>query len=387
MQTDNGQKPAKTTAPLSGLLIVSLEQAVAAPYCSRLLAEDGARVIKLERLEGDFARAYDNAVHGESTYFAWLNGGKESVAVDLRGDTDRALLTELLSRADVFIQNLRVGAVDRLGYGWDAVHALNPRLIMCNISGFGSTGAYATKKAYDALVQAEAGLCSVTGPAGTPSKVGLSICDIATGLTAHGEVLKALLLRQQTGVGTCIDCSLFEVMAEWMSVPLAHYEHTGKMLQGTGMDHGQIAPYGAFQAGDGAVFLVVQNHREWLRLCESVLGKPELVDDPLFADNMSRVSNRAVLKTTIEEVFAGLSCARVFELLGDAGIAHGQINDLAGLSKHPALLRDAISVNGAIASMVRHVGRSGMETRNVPSLDQHGDNVRSEFLGTEMAGL
>lgn len=364
---------------LDGLLVVALEQAVAAPYCTRLLAEGGARVIKLERPEGDFARAYDSVLHGESAYFVWLNAGKESVAVDLTTAVDRALLMRLLARADIFIQNLRPGAVDRLGFGYEAVRAINPRLVMCSISGYGLRGPYADMKAYDALIQAETGLCSVTGPRGQPSKVGASICDISTGLSAYGEILKALIQRGRTGEGRHVDVSLFEVMAEWLAVPLAYYEYAGKLLAGTGMDHAQIAPYGAFAAADGPIFIVVQNQREWVQLCREGLGRPELVDDPRYRTNMLRVENVAALRANIEAVTRQRSRADMARHLHEVGIACGSINDLSDLATHPALVRKDVASGGHHVSLVRRVGDGLPPGAAVPSLDQHGAAVRAEF--------
>ncbi|MEQ8230540.1 MAG: CaiB/BaiF CoA-transferase family protein [Gammaproteobacteria bacterium] len=365
-------------APLDQLLVVSLEQAVAAPYCSRLLAEGGARVIKLERPEGDFARAYDTVINGDSAYFVWLNGDKESVAVDLAQDADKALLRRMLARADVFVQNLKPGAVDRLGFGYEAVHALNPALVMCSISGYGLRGEYAQMKAYDALIQAETGLCSVTGPPGQPSKVGASICDIATGLTAYGEILKALIARGRDGQGSHLEVSLFGTLSEWMAVPLAYYEYAGKLLQGTGLDHAQICPYGAYATADGQIFLVVQNHAEWVRLCREGLGRPELVDHELYRSNVLRVENRDALRAEIERVFTPLSRSEVAERLLAAGIACGSINDVSDLGRHPALERREVVSSGQGATLVRRVAAPDTPAR-VPGLDEHGADIRTEF--------
>jgi crotonobetainyl-CoA:carnitine CoA-transferase CaiB-like acyl-CoA transferase len=358
---------------------VSLEQAVAAPYCSRLLAEGGARVIKLERPEGDFARDYDGAVHGQSTYFVWLNGGKESVAVDLRHEDDCALLRSMLRRADIFIENLKPGSVERLGFGYEAVAALNERIVMCSISGYGATGPYAQMKAYDALIQAESGLCSVTGAPGQPSKVGTSICDIATGLTAYGEILKALIARGQTGRGSYVECALFETLAEWMAVPLAFYEYGGKLLQGTGMDHGMMAPYGAFRAADGLVFIVIQNQREWVRLCTEVLGRPDLADDPRFATNSDRMQHVGDLRAEIEAVFERYTRDELFRLLDGAEIAFGNINDVSDLANHPALVRKEVGVADTTISLVRRTGDAFTSPARVPALDEHGAALRAEF--------
>lgn len=365
--------------PLQGLLVVSLEQAVAAPYCSRLLADGGARVVKLERPEGDFARAYDSVIAGQSAYFVWLNTGKESAAVDLRQPDDVAFMTALLRRADVFIQNLRAGAVERLGFGWPALQQLNPRLIMCNISGFGEDGPDAQRKAYDALVQAESGLCSVTGPPGQPSKVGISVCDIASGLTAFAEILKALRSRDHTGHGSRIDCSLFGVIAEWMAVPWAYQTYAGRTVEGRGMDHGQIAPYGDFQAADGSLFLVVQNDREWQSLCSHVLGQPALADDPRFATNSARSTHTQTLKALINQHFAGFTVAELRDQLEAAGIACGAINTTEGLSRHSALLTKPISIGDIPATMVSRVGDSRTRPQTIPALDEHGTALREEF--------
>lgn len=365
-------------APLAGLLVVALEQAVAAPYCTRLLAEGGARVIKLERPEGDFARAYDGAIHGESAYFVWLNSGKESVAVDLAREDDRALVRAMLKQADVFIQNLKPGSVDKLGFGWQAVHALNPRVVMCSISGYGATGAYADMKAYDALIQAETGLCSVTGNPGQPSKVGASVCDISTGLSAYGEILKALYARERGGAGTHIETSLFETLSEWMAVPLAILEYTGKMLTGTGMDHAQLAPYGAYAAADGPIFVVIQNQREWLQLCRDGLERPEMADDPRYRNNVARVENRDALRADMEAVFRRYPRGELAHKLNAAGIACGNINDIEGLRRHPALRRKDIRAAGHTVSLVRRTG-DVLDCPAVPAIDAQGAALRAEF--------
>lgn len=366
------------TAALDDLLVVSLEQAVAAPYCSRLFAESGARVIKLERPAGDFARAYDTVIEGDSAYFVWLNGGKESVAVDLSSDGDRRLVQNMLARADVFIQNLRPGAVDRLGLGFDAVHALNPALIMCSISGYGLSGSYAGMKAYDALIQAETGLCSVTGPPGQPSKVGASICDIATGLTAYGEILKSLHARTRGAAGTHVEVSLFGTLSEWLAVPLAYLEYGGKLLTGTGLDHAQICPYGAYATADGQIFLVVQNHQEWLNLCRQGLDRPDLAEHDLYRNNMLRVENRASLRIEIESALGAYTRADALTKLKQAGIACGSINDIADLGRHPALQRRMVRSSGHDVSLVQRAG-AAEEVAAVPDLDEHGACVRAEF--------
>ena len=364
---------------LTDLLVVSLEQAVAAPYCSRLLADAGARVIKLERPEGDFARAYDQVMAGESAYFVWLNVGKESIAVDLRRPEDRDLVRRMLGRADVFLQNLRAGAVERLGLGWEDVRALNPGLVMCSITGFGAEGPDAGRKAYDALVQAESGICAITGPPGQPSKVGISICDISSGLTAFGEILKALIARRETGTGRHVECSLFGTMAEWMTVPWAYTTHAGKSVTGRGMDHGQIAPYGDFQAQDGPVFLVVQNDREWRSLCDNVLEEPELARDPRFATNPARVENLGPLKDRVNATLGRMTRDEAMSRLEAAGIACGAINDVRGFADHAALQVKGIDVNGKALSVPARVGDARSRPQSPPVLDEHGTAIRAEF--------
>ena len=369
---------AQSSAPLTDLLVISLEQAVAAPYCSRLFADAGARVIKLERPEGDFARAYDTVIHGDSGYFVWLNSGKESVCIDLRLEQDKALLTRLLSQADVFIQNLKPGAIDRLGFGFDAVRQINPELIMCSISGYGLRGEYAKMKAYDALIQAETGLCSVTGQPGQPAKVGASIVDISSGLTAHGEILKALIARGMGKGGSHVEVSMFGVLAEWLAVPLAYYEFADKLLAGTGMDHGQIAPYGAFETADGQLFLVVQSQREWQVLCVDGLGRPDLVEDPRFAVNMSRVDNKEALRGEIESVLSQHPRAYWAERMFEVGIACGSINDISDLSRHPALERKQVATTAGQVDLIARIGDYS-DCAEVPALNQHGEAVRREF--------
>ncbi|MEM7541231.1 MAG: CaiB/BaiF CoA-transferase family protein [Pseudomonadota bacterium] len=364
---------------LDGLLVVALEQAVAAPYTSRLLAESGARVIKIERPEGDFARHYDSIVHGESAYFVWLNSGKESLVLDVKADDDAALLKRILARADVFIQNLRPGAVDRLGLGYEDVNALNPQIVMCSISGYGLSGEYAQMKAYDALIQAETGLCSVTGQPHQPSKVGASICDISTGLSAYAEILKALYARAGNGGGRHVCVSLFEVMAEWMNVPLAYYKYGGRMLTGTGMDHAQVAPYGAFETKDGKIFIVVQNHREWVSLCKEVLDRPDLIDDDRFGANEIRTQNKDLLRIEIEQHFKRYTRAELASQLESAGVAFGSINELDDVWDHPALVTKAVRVSDEDAIFTRRVGDETAAPAEVPKLGAHSEMIRQEF--------
>lgn len=363
---------------LDGIVVVSLEQAVAAPYCARLLAEAGARVIKIEREEGDFARHYDTVVNGESAFFVWLNAGKESIVLDVKNEADLALLKRMVAQADVFIQNIRPGAVDRLGLGWGDVQALNPRTIMCSISGYGLGGELAEMKAYDFLVQAESGLVSLTGTPNEPTRVGLSVCDISTGATAYGEILRALIQRGRTGHGQHLDVALFDVMTEWASVPLAYYEYAGKRLTGTGLDHTQIAPYGAHHAKDGLIIIAVQNHREWLNLCK-VIGKPELADDERFRTNPLRVANRPALTAEIEAFFTQYTRVELAKLLDAGDIAYGRINYVDDVLKHPALKTKQVVSQGKIANFVRRVCDDAQTPRVVPGLGEHTAALRAEF--------
>ena len=365
--------------PMSDLLVVSLEQAVAAPYCSRLLAEAGARVIKLERPGGDFARHYDTVVNGESAYFVWLNAGKQSLEIDLKDDNEKALLERLLEKADIFIQNIRPGALAKLGFDDTKLNGINPQLITCNISGYGEQGDFANKKAYDFLVQAESGLVSVTGPPGEPSRVGISVCDISTGLTAYSEILRALIDREQSGHGKSLDISLFGVMSEWMSVPLVYYKDGGKLLGGTGVDHAQIAPYGVHQAADGPFIIAVQHNGEWKDLCEKVLKRPELVEDPKFKNNPERVENRPAVTAAIEAITKSLPRKDVATLMEAAGIAYGDLNNCADVWDHPALKTKTVDSQGQTSTFVRRVCDEKTEPRELPALGQHSEQIRDEF--------
>ncbi len=363
---------------LEGMLVVSLEQAVAAPYCARLLGDAGARVIKIEREDGDFARHYDTVVNGESAFFVWLNAGKESVVLDVKRAEDLALLKRMVAKADVFLQNVRPGAVERLGLGWDDVERINPRAIMCSISGYGARGALAEMKAYDFLVQAESGLVSLTGTPEEPARIGISVCDIATGATAYGEILRAVIERERTGCGQHLDVALFDVMTEWASVPLAYYEYGGKRLTGTGLDHAQIAPYGAHRAKDGLIIIAVQNHREWISLCK-VIGRPELADDERFRTNPQRVANRTALTAEIEGFFQRYTRAELAVRLEAGGIAYGRINYVDDVLKHPALKTKQVLSGGRIANFVRRVCDTADAPRVVPALGEHSAAIRAEF--------
>src|SRR5262245_48419028 len=322
--------------PLSGLLVVSLEQAVAAPYCSCKLADAGARVIKIERAEGDFARGYDKAAKGQSSYFVWLNRGKESLVLDIKRDEDAALLARMVAKADIFIQNLMPGAASRAGFGSAELRKKFPKLITCDISGFGDEGPYATRKSYDLLVQAETGLCAVTGRPEGPGRVGVSVCDIAAGMYAYQAILEALTKRGRDGVGSAIKVSLFDGMADWMTVPLMHQDYGSGAPTRVGLNHPSVSPYGAYAAKDGTPVLIsIQNEREWVVFCSEILGDASLASHPEFNSNVLRVKNRPALNKFIEAAFATLPVEALCAKLANAQIAFGRVNGVDGLSQHP----------------------------------------------------
>ncbi|MEQ8716874.1 MAG: CaiB/BaiF CoA-transferase family protein [Acidimicrobiales bacterium] len=368
-------------APLDGLLAVALEQAVAAPFASRLLADAGARVIKVERPEGDFARGYDVAANGLSSYFAWLNRGKESIALDLKDDADRDLLDGIVARADVFIQNLAVGAAGRLGFGADRLRERDPRLVVCEISGYGTEGPYAAMKAYDLLVQAESGVVAVSGAPGPYGRVGVSLADIATGQAAALAVSQALLRQARDGTGAHLETSLFATMAEWMTVPLLHHDYLGRAPERVGLAHPSIAPYGGFDTADGDTILIsVQSDREWRVLCTDLLERPELGDDERFATNEDRVANRGETDAVVAEGFARLDSAEIRSRLAASRIAFGVVNDVAGLSAHPQLRRVTVPHELGSFELPAPAVNADWETMMpVPALDQHGAAIRAEF--------
>ncbi|MDH3472815.1 MAG: CoA transferase [Rhodospirillales bacterium] len=368
--------------PLDGLLVVSLEQAVAAPYCSCRLADAGARVIKIERPEGDFARGYDRVARGQSAYFLWLNRGKESIVLDIKQPEDLRLLERMIARADVFIQNLAPGAAARAGLASDTLRERHPGLITCDISGYGESGPYARMKAYDLLVQAESGLASVTGRPEGPGRVGVSVCDIAAGMYAYMGVLEAVVARQTTGRGRGLAVSLFDAMADWMTVPLLHEVYGGASPARPGLHHPSIAPYGAYAAADGEVLVSIQNEREWKRFCNQVLLRPELAQDPRFADNPARVANRTALDREIAVVFGGLARAELIDRLREAGIAYGSLNSPADLARHPQLRRSRIETPQGEVDLVAPplLWSDGPPVLGpVPALDQQGPKLREEF--------
>jgi crotonobetainyl-CoA:carnitine CoA-transferase CaiB-like acyl-CoA transferase len=327
------------TPPLDGITVVSLEHAIAAPFCTRQLADLGARVIKVERPgTGDFARAYDTRVRGQSSHFVWTNRSKESLALDLKDPHDMAVLRALLARADVLVQNLAPGAAARMGLSFDALHAAHPRLVVCDISGYGDDGPYRDKKAYDLLIQSEAGMLSVTGTPGEPCKSGNSIADIAAAMSAYSGILAALLQRGRTGEGSRVEVSMLESLADWMGYPMYYAFEGAPPPPRTGASHSSIYPYGPFAVGDGStVLLGLQNEREWTLFCEKVLRDPALASDARFDANAGRNTHRAELEALILRVFAALDIAQVEERLDAAQVAHARMNDMAGLWAHPQL--------------------------------------------------
>lgn len=336
--------------PLEGLTVVAVEQAVAAPFCTSRLSDAGARVIKVERPGGDFARGYDTVAAGQSSYFVWLNRGKESVIMDLSGEPGKAQFAELLSAADVLVQNLKPGALARLGFGAEVLAARYPRLIICSISGYGETGPMADRKAYDLLIQAESGLASISGGPDAPARVGISIVDIATGATAHAAILEALIGRSITGRGAEIQISMFDVMADWLTVPLLHQEG-GNPPRRMGLAHPSIAPYGAFETCDrNLILLSVQSDREWATLAKEVLSDSELISDPRFATNIQRVANRRETDALVAKAFSALEASVVRQKLASADIAFANLNDMAALSSHPHLRRVRVETpNGSVS--------------------------------------
>ncbi|MCZ8100506.1 MAG: CaiB/BaiF CoA-transferase family protein [Burkholderiales bacterium] len=374
--------------PLHGITVVSLEQAIAAPLATRHLADWGARVIKIERPgKGDFCRDYDGALNGLSSHFAWTNRSKESLAVDIKDPEGRRVLDALLDRADVFLQNLAPGAAERLGLDAASLVARHPRLICCDVSGYGTGGPYSDRKAYDLLVQCEAGIPAVTGTEDEPSKVGISVVDIATGMYILNGVLMALYNRERTGRGMAFEVSLFDSITEWMSYP-AYYTHgTGRRPARTGLRHATIAPYGPFKAGDGkAVFFGIQNDREWKGFCTQVLGDAALAADERFAGNPQRMANRDALQALIEARFAALSGDDVVRLLDDAGIANARMNDVKDFLAHPQLhargrIREVASPTGPQPSFLPPVTIPGLTPRMdpIPAVGEHNAAILEEL--------
>jgi itaconate CoA-transferase len=374
--------------PLDGVVVVSLEQAVAAPYATRQLADLGARVIKIERPgAGDFARGYDTTVLGQSSYFVWLNRSKESVTIDLKTEPGREILHRLLADADVFVQNLGPGAVDRMGLDNQRLAQLYPSLIPCGISGYGTDGPWQSRKAYDLLVQAEAGLLSVTGSVDEIAKAGISVADIAAGSFAFSGVMTALYTQATTGRVRAVSVSLFEALVEWMGSPLYYANYGGSAPVRTGARHATIAPYGPFGTSDGGtVLLAVQNDREWHRLCAEVLEQPELATDPRFSTNPGRVANREVLESMIESATSKMAADALEARLDAAGVATARINTMDQVREHPALAargrwRRVDSPGGSIEALIPPASLDGVEPRMdpVPAVGEHTDGVLAEL--------
>ncbi len=368
---------------LDDILVLSIEQAVAAPFCSNRLAHAGARVIKVERTDGDFARSYDDVVDGESAYFVWLNQGKQSLVADIKNPEDAALLHRILARADVFVQNLAPGAAARAGFASDALRRRYPRLVCCDISGYGDSGEYSDMKAYDLLVQCESGVASITGTPDAPGRIGVSACDINCGQQAYAAILEALIAREASGEGATIRVSLFDSMAEWMAVPLLHYDYGGTIQRRVGINHATISPYGAYACGDGEIVVIaIQNEREWRNFCRELLGDEALADDAQLCNNRQRVAHRARVDELIAAAFTASPRDTIIEQLRQAGIAYGRLNDVAGLARHPQLRRVEVPTPSGDAAVVAVAARrdGAAETpRRVPALDEHGDAIRAEF--------
>ncbi len=371
--------------PLDGLLVLSLEQAVAAPYCSSRLADAGARVIKVERADGDFARGYDAAVHGLSSYFVWLNRGKQSLVADIKDPGDLALLHRILKRADVFIQNLAPGAAARAGLGSDALRAAHPRLITVDISGYGEGHSYADMKAYDLLVQAESGIASITGHPAGPGRIGVSACDIACGMSAHAGVLEALIERGVTGRGRGLKISLFDGMADWMNVPLLYYEGLGGAPQRVGLAHPSICPYGAFETKDGVLVLIsIQNEREWAAFCARFMLQPELPGVAGFESNNARVANRPAVDAAVAAVFQTMTRDEAAARLRFANAAFGIVNDVAAFARHPALRRTEVQTQGGAVQLAAPPVLWDGEQRAlgpIPGIGADTASIRAEFIG------
>lgn len=373
--------------PLAGITVVSIEVAVAAPFAARQLADLGARVIKIERPEGgDFARGYDDKAHGLASHFVWTNRSKESLTLDLKQAAGNQILEQLLANADIFLHNAAPGAVERLGFGHERLRRAYPRLIICSISGYGASGPYRDKKAYDLLLQAEAGLLSITGTADTPAKAGISIADIAAGMYAYSGILTALLARQQSGEGQVIEVSMLEALAEWMGFPM-YYTLGGAQPERNGASHAAIAPYGPFATGDGGtIVLGIQNEREWQQFCQIVLQRPELATDERFQGNLQRVNNRPALHASIEGVFTRLPLAEVTIRLEQAGIANGEMRSIQGLIEHPQLAarhrwREVDSPVGKLPALLPVATMSAVEPRfdPIPALGEQTNAILHEL--------
>ena len=366
---------------------MALEQAVAGPFCSRQLADMGADVIKIERPDGgDFARSYDTVIAGQSAYFVWLNRGKRSMVLDLKSPEGLALLTRLVARADVLVHNLAPGAVERLGFGFEAIAGTHPRLVWCGISGYGPDGPYRDKKAYDMLVQGEAGVIGITGTEGAPAKAGVSMADIAAGLYAYSSILAALLQRERSGQGQRIDISMLECLTEWMMPPLYTWLGAGRVPARAGTRHNMIVPYGVYACADGAVNLSIQNEREWVRFCEAVMGDATLAVDLRFASIPARLENRVALESMMERRFGSISQVRLLQILDAAGIANGAVNDVPAVADHPQLAArgrwvTAETPAGPLPALLPPHNLAGAVSQmgRVPALGEHTVEILAEL--------
>lgn len=374
--------------PLEGITVISLEQAVAAPFASRQLADLGARVVKVERPEvGDFARNYDTTVHGQSSHFVWTNRSKESIAIDLKTEQGKEILKKLLKKADVFIQNLAPGAIERLGFDPEELTKEFPQLIICSISGYGNSGPYRDKKAYDLLIQCEAGLVSITGTEDTPSKAGISIADISAGMYAYSGILTALFQRQNTGKGSILNISMLEALGEWMGYPMYYAAYGGEEPPRTGASHATIYPYGPFQCGDGkSVFLGIQNEREWKRFCSEVLENPTLASDEKYDSNFKRNQHKEELKKLIESEFNNFTSEILTSRLDNAQIANARLNDMRSFFNHPQLnsrnrWREVDTPNGPIKALLPPATISGIEPvmGAIPRVGEHTEKILEEL--------
>ncbi|MHA7685783.1 CaiB/BaiF CoA transferase family protein [Cupriavidus sp. PET2-C1] len=375
--------PQQSAKPLEGLLVVSIEQALAAPLCTCRLAELGARVIKIERPEGDFARGYDRAANGEASYFVWTNRGKESLVLDFKQAEDAALLERIIASADVFVQNLAPGALARAGFDSEALRQRHPRLITCDISGYGAEGPASELKAYDLLVQCESGLAGISGAPEACGRIGVSICDIGAGMNAAIGVLSALALRERTGKGSGIAVSLFDGAADWMTIPYLHERYGNGAPTRQGLKHPSIAPYGAYATRDGREIVIsIQNEREWRHFCDIFLQRPEASSDARFASNTSRVANRTELDAVIAVRFLALDVGDALALLAEANTAYGQVRSVAEMAVHPALRTWPMPVGGLDIDMIAPPVRAPWDTQRfdlAPAIGQHTASLRTEF--------
>jgi len=373
--------------PLQGVTVVAVEQAVAGPFATRQLADLGARVIKIERPDGgDFARAYDVTVKGMASHFVWLNRSKESLTLDLKRPEAMRVIERLLENADVFLQNLAPGAIDRLGLGADALRRRYPRLIICNLSGYGTSGPYADKKAYDLIIQSEVGMLAVTGTEDTPSKVGVSIADISAGMYAYSGILTALLARKDSGEGTVVDVALIDTLGEWMSYAAYYTQYGGTPPPRSGASHATIAPYGSYRTCDGAIIIAVHNKVEWTEFCSRVLQQPALAEDPRFQTNVLRVQHREALTEAIEAALMHLPSAEVLRRLETASIANARVNSIDEYLQHPQLAardcwREIESPSGPIRALVPPVRLQDVEPAMgaVPALGQHSRAILEQL--------